>query len=372
MSALITPLIICGGSGTRLLPISQNYRPKQFLRLIGKHTTFQETVLRVSDPSLFGQPVIVTNHDHRLLVDNQLKELGVEADVLLEPERRGSGPAILAGTLWVAALRGPDTEILALAADHAIRNVDGFRLACRDARASAQTGSIVAFGIEPDHPAPGYGYIQRGEKLGPSAYAVARFVEKPDVESARRYLDKGYWWNVGNFLFRARSLLDEYRRYDGATADAVGEAVKKACIVANLVSLDVAAFIHAASRSIDHAVMEKTARAVVVPAMHDWLDIGTWDAIYKFLSGEPANGERSASRSFAVKPGDIRVLAKSRSQSEYWIVVGGAGIVTIAGGAKRLAAHEFIHILARVEYTIENRGDGDLQIIAVPSNIISS
>ncbi len=295
----------------------------------------------------------------------------MQADILLEPERRGSGPAILAGAAWIATHHGPEAAVLALAADHIVHDVEGFRLACCIGLIAAQSGSIVTFGIVADHPATGYGYIEPGKIVRPSVYAVRRFVEKPDAESARRYGGEGYLWNAGNFLFHAGSLLDEYRRCDGATAAAVTEAVRKASINANLISLDAAAFARPASRSIDHAVMEKTARAVVVPVTHDWLDIGAWDAVYKLLSGEAAGGGRSSLRSLTVKPGDVLALATCLSQSEYWIVAGGAGRVTIAGESRQVQANEFIYMPAGAECRIDNRGGGDLQIVAVPSEIIS-
>lgn len=369
MRALITPLIVCGGSGTRLLPVSRGDRPKQFLRLIGKYTTFQETVLRVSDPALFEHPVIVTNRDHRVLVDDQLKELGVEADVLLEPEKRGSGPAILAGTLFVVAICGPDTVVLALAADHAVRDVDGFRVACRDAWPVAQAGSIVTFGIVPDHPATSYGYIEADTTRHRLAYPVRRFVEKPDAETARRYVDQGYFWNSGNFLFRARSLLDEYRQCDSATFDVVVQAVRKASINAKRISLDTAAFTRATSRSIDYAVMEKTTRAAVVPANFDWADVGTWSAVHRLLSGEATGHEQRKIRSLTIVPGEVRKFPGAPVHEECWIIVGGTGRATIAGEVKMLRTDDIIHIPADTTRQVDNCGAIDLRIVAMQTDI---
>jgi mannose-1-phosphate guanylyltransferase len=166
----ITPLIMCGGAGTRLWPASREGRPKQFLRLFGPYSTFQETVRRVSDPSVFDKPIVLTNADYRFLVLEELAEIGIEAEIALEPMRRDSGPAIAAGAV-LAARRDPKTVVLALAADHLVTDVAGFVDACRDGLPAAESGRIVTFGVTPDHPATGYGYIQPGAPIGGRARA---------------------------------------------------------------------------------------------------------------------------------------------------------------------------------------------------------
>jgi mannose-1-phosphate guanylyltransferase/mannose-6-phosphate isomerase len=289
MTILITPLIICGGSGTRLWPASRGSRPKQFLPLLGTLSTFQETVQRVSDPILFASPVIVTNRDHRFLVADQLKELGVDADVVLEPEGRDSGPAILAGTQFIAEKRGADPAVLVLAADHMVRDIVGFCSACRSALVAAMAGHIVTFGVVPDHAATGYGYIEPGEALGQTAYAVRRFVEKPDAETAARYVRDGYFWNSGNFLFQASTVIDEYRKREPETVVAVSDAVSQAVVDLGFCYLASDAFSRATRRSFDYAVMEKTTRAAVVPASFDWSDVGSWSAV-RDLSPQDAAG----------------------------------------------------------------------------------
>jgi mannose-1-phosphate guanylyltransferase/mannose-6-phosphate isomerase len=279
MSPLIVPLIVCGGSGTRLWPASRASRPKQFLPLFGDLSTFQETVRRVGDTSLFGRPVIVTNQDHRFLVADQLLSIGIEADILLEPEARDSGPAIAAGTAYIAARNGADTPILALAADHRVRDVEGFRAACAAAGRGAAMNAIVTFGVTPDHPATGYGYIEVGEPLTEGVLHVQRFVEKPDAETATRYVREGYLWNSGNFVFQAGKFLSEYASREPRTVEAVKEAVAKAQVDLGFIRLDAAAFAHSEKRSVDYAVMEKTKSAAVVPATFDWSDVGSWGAV---------------------------------------------------------------------------------------------
>jgi mannose-1-phosphate guanylyltransferase/mannose-6-phosphate isomerase len=207
MSEPIVPLIMCGGAGTRLWPASREGRPKQFLPLFGPHSTFQNTMQRVSDPTLFGRPIVITNGNYRFLVAEQLSEIGVQADILLEPARRDSGPAIAAGAAFARA-RGGDPVVVALASDHVVNDPAGFAAVCRQARDAAEAGRIVTFGVRPTRAATEYGYIRPGDAVGPDIFGVAAFVEKPDAEKAERYGREGYLWNSGNFMFRAGALLD--------------------------------------------------------------------------------------------------------------------------------------------------------------------
>jgi mannose-1-phosphate guanylyltransferase/mannose-6-phosphate isomerase len=258
-------------------------------------STFQSTMLRIAQKGLFGRPVVVTNQDHRFLVADQLLEIGVEADIVLEPEARDSGPAIAAGTAYVMARDGAGTPVLALAADHMVKDVEGFQAACRAALRGAVLGHIVTFGVTPDHPATSYGYIELGEELAEGVLAVRRFVEKPDVETATRYVREGYLWNSGNFLFLAQTLLAEYAIREAATVEAVKQAVADSTVDLGFVRLDEAAFAKAEKRSIDYAVMEKTTKAAVVPASFDWSDVGSWSAVRDLSpqdeAGNVARGE---------------------------------------------------------------------------------
>ena len=298
MTERIHPVILCGGAGTRLWPASRKALPKQFLKLIGERSTFQETCLRVGNRSLFERPVVVANRDYRFLVREQLEEVGVEAELVLEPTRRDSAPAAAAATNLIAR-RQSNALVLMLAADHVVGEPDAFLAACQRAVAAARAGYIVTFGIEPDHPATGYGYIRPGEPLAGTegALAVAAFVEKPDAGTAAHYVANGYLWNSGNFLFRADIFLDEYRAFAPASADAVARAVENATRDLGFIVLDPDAFAAAEKQSIDYAVMEKTKRAAVLPARFGWSDLGGWNAVWAL---SPQDGEGNATRGTVV------------------------------------------------------------------------
>ena len=227
MGKRIVPLIMCGGAGTRLWPASREVRPKQFLPLFGTRSTFQDTILRVSDAALFERPVIITNAAYRFMVLEQLAEIGFEADILLEPMRRDSGPAIAAGAAF-AQMRDGDAVVLALAADHVVRDTAAFVAACREGLVAAEAGRIVTFGVQPERAATEYGYVNPGEVVSGKVKAVRKFVEKPDPARAAEYIKAGYLWNSGNFMFRAAVLLDEYRNVDADSVQAVCDAVSKA------------------------------------------------------------------------------------------------------------------------------------------------
>jgi mannose-1-phosphate guanylyltransferase / mannose-6-phosphate isomerase len=288
MDRRIIPLIMCGGAGTRLWPASREVRPKQFLPLFGTRSTFQDTILRVSDATLFERPIVITNMAYRFMVLEQLAEIGFEADILLEPMRRDSGPAIAAGAAF-ALMRGDDAVVLALAADHVVSDTAAFVAACRQGLVAADTGRIVTFGVQPERAATEYGYISPGEAVSGQVKAVKKFVEKPDPARAAEYIKAGYLWNSGNFMFRAAVLLDEYRNVDAESVQAVGDAVTKAGRDLGFVTLEAGAFGSAKAISIDYAVMEKTSRAAVVPVACGWSDVGSWHAVWE-LSGKDSQG----------------------------------------------------------------------------------
>jgi mannose-1-phosphate guanylyltransferase / mannose-6-phosphate isomerase len=279
---------MCGGAGTRLWPASREGRPKQFLSLFGSESTFQDTIRRVSDPTLFGKPIVITNNQYRFLVAEQLAAIGVEADILLEPLRRDSGPAIAAGAAF-AAKRDGDPLIVALAADHVVTDAAAFAKVCGLAASAAAADRVVTFGVRPTRPATEYGYIRAGESIGPDVFAIASFVEKPDAKTAERYVKEGYLWNSGNFLFRAGLLLDEYRSFEAGSVAAVVDAVDKAGKDLGFVTLDPESFAKANAKSIDYAVMERTRRAAVMPVSYGWSDVGSWQAVWE-LSGRDASG----------------------------------------------------------------------------------
>ncbi|WP_315805311.1 mannose-1-phosphate guanylyltransferase/mannose-6-phosphate isomerase [Bradyrhizobium sp. SZCCHNS3002] len=296
MTGRIIPLIMCGGAGTRLWPASREVRPKQFLPLFGARSTFQDTLLRVSDADLFERPIIITNLAYRFMVLEQLAEIGIEADVLLEPMRRDSGPAIAAGAAF-AQSRHQDAVVLALAADHVVRDTPAFLAACRQGLAAAEAGRIVTFGVNPERAATEYGYINPGAPVSGEVRAVAKFVEKPDQPTAERYIREGYLWNSGNFMFRAAVLLDEYRKFDADSVQTVTNSVAKAGRDLSFIILDSDAFAAAKPISIDYAVMEKTERAAVAPVSCGWSDVGSWHAVWELSDKD---GQGNAARGTAV------------------------------------------------------------------------
>jgi len=286
-SSSIIPLIMCGGAGTRLWPASRENRPKQFLPLFGPNSTFQETIRRVSDPALFGRPIIVTNSQYRFLVAEQLAAIGAQADILLEPMRRDSGPAIVAGTVF-ARNRHQDAVVVALAADHVVTDAAAFAKVCVAASRAAADNRIVTFGVRPTRAATEYGYIRAGAAIGTDVFAIERFVEKPDAATAQRYVTEGCLWNSGNFLFRAELLLDEYRAFEPDSADALASAVAAAGNDLGFVTLETEAFARATAKSIDYAVMERTKHAAVMPVSYGWSDVGSWQAVWELSARDAA------------------------------------------------------------------------------------
>ena len=280
------PVILCGGSGTRLWPSSRADRPKQFLKFWGGRSTFQETLLRVQALGA-ESPVIVTGQAMVGFVQDQAAELGVEIVVLVEPSARDSAPAVAAAAAYIEA-RDADGVALMLAADHHVKDVAGFAASASIAAQSAARGLITTFGIRPDHPATGFGYIQPGAPVMEGVFEVARFVEKPKLETAKTYVAQGYLWNSGNFAFQAKVLMAEFEAFEPSIADAARAAVHDAQADGAVLRLDPAAFERAKKISLDYAVMEHTKLAAVVPAAFDWSDLGAWDAIWEASSRDDA------------------------------------------------------------------------------------
>jgi mannose-1-phosphate guanylyltransferase/mannose-6-phosphate isomerase len=275
-----------------LWPLSRQNQPKQFLALVGDHSLFQETVLRASRLPGVQAPVTVCSDDHRFMVGEQLQEIGVSSGgILLEPMARNTAPAIALAAQHVAAA-DPDALMLVMPADHLIENEAAFRDAVATARELADAGWLVTFGIRPDYAETGYGYILRGEKLGDGGFQVERFVEKPDLATAERYVAEGtYAWNSGMFLFRASRYLEELERHAPGIAAAARAAYARARSDLDFMRVDGDAFAASPSDSIDYAVMEKTDRAAVVPVSCGWSDIGSWSSLWS-VAERDADGNR--------------------------------------------------------------------------------
>ena len=332
----VQPVIMCGGSGTRLWPESRESLPKQFISLIGYRSTFQSIVALVGDRTIFEPPVVITNFDYRFRVAEQLKEIGAEATILLEPERRDSAAAVGAGAAW-AAMRDPKTIVAVLAADHVFKDGKKFAELCAQAGVAAAAGEIVVFGVTPDHPATGYGYIHPGEPLAvdPGVRGVERFVEKPDEERARTFIDDGDLWNSGNFVFRADVMLEELARFEPEIAAAATQGMALAGSDLGFVVLDRESFVKAPKISIDYAVMERTHRAAVLAADVGWSDVGEWSTVWR-LSPQDAYGNSLRGRAVAIDSSNVLV----RSDEHLAAVVGLKDIVVVATGDAVLVAHK--------------------------------
>lgn len=306
MSA-IYPVILCGGSGTRLWPASRVDRPKQFLKLLGRYSSFQETLLRVRDLAEGREVVVVTGAATVDFVRRQAAEVETAVAVLIEPEARDSAPAVAAAAAYVE-IRDPDGVVLMLAADHHVGEPEVFRDAARRACEAASQGLIVTFGVKPTGPATGFGYIQPGVPAGKGVFRVAAFVEKPDLETARRYVAEGYLWNSGNFAFRASVLLGELGRFEPTIAEGSRAAVALAVADGDVLRLDAESFGRAKRISLDYAVMERTDKAAVAPAAFSWSDLGAWDAIW---GASPHDGAGNAAQGDVTLVDTTGVLARS-------------------------------------------------------------
>lgn len=294
----VSPVILSGGAGTRLWPLSRELYPKQLLALASERSLLQNTLSRVTGAG-FGAPAIVCNEDHRFIIAEQMRQMELPArHVILEPAARNTAPAVAAAAVLLMR-DDPDALLLVLPSDHVIRDVAAFRRAVETAISAARTGKLVTFGITPAHPETGYGYIRRGTALTDvaGAYSVARFVEKPDLATAQGYLAEGIWsWNSGMFLFPARLYLDELKRFEPKIAEAAARAVDSAKADLDFLRLDKDAFAASPSKSIDYAVMERTQHAAIVPADLGWNDIGAWSALWDITPRDEAGN---------VKIGDV-------------------------------------------------------------------
>lgn len=332
--AAIYPVILCGGSGTRLWPASRSDQPKQFLKLVGDRSSFQETVLRVWDLPGVAQIVVVTGEAMVGFVADQTAEIGAEVVILVEPEARDSAPAVAAAAAYVEGV-DPDGVVLMLAADHHVADPEVFGEAAVTAARAAESDLIVTFGVQPTVPATGFGYICPGEPLlDGSVRKVAAFVEKPDRETAERYLLEGYLWNSGNFAFRATTLLREFEAFEPSVAEAAKACAALLELEGGVGRLDRAAFAGAAKISLDYAVMERTSKAAVAPAAFAWSDLGAWDAIWE---ASVRDGQGNASDGDVDLHGSSNVLV--RSTGPYVGVIGVSDIVVVAEPDAVLVCH---------------------------------
>jgi mannose-1-phosphate guanylyltransferase / mannose-6-phosphate isomerase len=297
---MLIPLVLSGGSGTRLWPVSRKNLPKQFLPLVGNGTLFQQTIARTRQLPDVAAPIVVASEDHRFLAADQLLEAGIEdATIVLEPLARNTAPAIALGALQ-ALQRNPEALLLVLPADHLISDTVAFVAAVQRATPLAEQGWLVTFGIRPDRPDTGFGYIRRAESVGDTGYRVEQFVEKPDLATAESYLaDGGYDWNSGMFLFKASRYLQELATQAPEMLAAVRAAHAQASADLDFVRVDRELFAQVPDNSIDYAVMEKTRHAAVIPVSCGWSDIGSWSALW-LTGARDADGNLCAGDTLAI------------------------------------------------------------------------
>lgn len=297
---LLVPVVMCGGAGTRLWPVSRDSLPKQFIPLFGKESTFQRTLRLLADETVFDRPVVVTNADYRFIVADQLKAIGVAAQIVLEPMRRDSAPAV-ACAVELGLQRDPKAVVGVFAADHVVQDGALFVETCARAARVAAQGLIVTIGVPPSHPATGYGYIRPGEEIeAGAARRVEAFVEKPDAARAARYVADGYLWNSGNFIFDAATMRAELEQFAPEVIGPVAQAVRGAKTDLDFLVLDADAFARAQKISIDYAVMERTARAAVVAGGFGWSDVGGWAAVWD-LAEKDGNGNAVQGRGYVLE-----------------------------------------------------------------------
>ena len=316
------PVILSGGSGTRLWPLSRSQHPKQFLPLVSEHTMVQETVLRLQGLKNLQPPLAVCNENHRFMMAEQLRETGIHpAGIILEPVGRNTAPAIALAALTAQA----DDTLLVLPADHVITDVPSFQSIVEKADKLAQQDYLVTFGIIPTAPETGYGYIRAGQATDESSFRIDAFVEKPDLDTAQQYVDSGdYYWNSGMFAFKAGRYLEELEKFQPDILKACRKALENAQRDLDFIRVDKEIFLNCPSDSIDYAVMEKTDQGIVIPLDAGWNDIGSWSALWDITDKDDQGNAVS---------GDVIALDTENSfllsQSKLVVTVGIDNIVVI-------------------------------------------
>ena len=323
---MITPVILSGGSGKRLWPLSRQSYPKQFAPIIGEQTLFQKSALRLTG-ELFDKPVVITASDFRFIVTDQLHEIGIDPGaILIEPQAQNTAPAVLAAAIFLAQKK-PDSIMLVSPSDHVIADTVAFQLAIKEGLSAVNSGRLVTFGIKPTRAETGYGYLELGEEQeGP--IPVKRFIEKPDQTRASEMFGLGsFLWNAGIFLFRAKDIIEAFEVHAPTLTSTVNAAVKAIDIDLGFCRLGTHEWANAENISIDHAVMEKAKNLSVVPLVGHWCDLGGWDAVWR-ESAKDINGVHESDMATAI---DCRnTLLRSESKKLEIMGIGLENIIAIA------------------------------------------
>lgn len=325
---MITPVLLCGGSGTRLWPLSRKSYPKQFAPLVGENSLFQASAQRLSGDG-FAAPVVLTNSDFRFIVTEQLASVSIDPGaILIEPQGRNTAPAILAAALYLQA-QDEDALMLVAPSDHVVPDAAAFRAAVRAGVERARAGDLVTFGIAPTHPETGYGYLELdGAPVEGDAVALRRFVEKPDLSAAESMLDAGnYLWNAGIFLFSAKSIVAAFQAHSESLIDPVGRSLSEAKVDLGFLRLAAEPWSQAEDISIDYAVMERAENIAAVPFSAKWSDLGGWDAVW--AEGRPnADGVVTNGPASAIDCKDT--LLRSESENLELVGIGLENIIAVA------------------------------------------
>jgi mannose-1-phosphate guanylyltransferase/mannose-6-phosphate isomerase len=295
----ITPIILCGGSGSRLWPLSRKSYPKQFVPLVGDKTLFQNSATRLTGPQ-FKNPVIVTNSNYRFIVSEQLQEIGIDPGaILIEPEGRNTAPAILAAALFEYK-KNPDAILVVAPSDHVINDVNAFQLATEEAYKVALDGQLVTFGIKPTHPETGYGYLELSKISTTQAIPLKAFVEKPNLTNAKKmFQSENFLWNSGIFLFQAKDIIEAFKKYSPSDLDAVNSSLTNSINDLGFCRLNLTDWVKTENISIDYAIMEKSDNLSVVPFAAGWSDLGGWDAVWRENMSK-TNGVKTSNNATAI------------------------------------------------------------------------
>jgi mannose-1-phosphate guanylyltransferase/mannose-6-phosphate isomerase len=337
---MINPVLLCGGSGTRLWPLSRLSYPKQFARILGEQSLFQASAQRLSGEG-FAAPLVVTGDPFRFVVTEQLAQNEKSPQgILIEPEGRNTAPAVLAAAMWLAA-RDPDALMLVAPSDHVIPDAQAFRAAVAAAVPRAQSGDMVMFGIAPTRPETGFGYLELAQDADATAdtpQTLTRFVEKPNTVRAEEMLAAGnYLWNAGIFLFTARAVIEAYRAHAPDLLGSVGEAVEKGKSDLGFTRLDADAWAQAEDISIDYAIMEKADNLAVMPFSAGWSDLGGWDAVW-LESGPDTEGNVCSDNATALSC--TNTLLRSETPDLEVVGIGLEDLVVVAMSDAVLVAHK--------------------------------